>query len=74
VTGAACTSPPIWAVLGAFWIIASFPAAVVIGRHLARRSSGGIEDLANIVSKPPPMTDQHADRLLRIVRKDGEPQ
>jgi hypothetical protein len=28
-------------ILVPFWVIASFPAAVVIGRHLARRSRDG---------------------------------
>lgn len=34
-------TPAVWWVLVPVWVIASFPAAVVIGRMIARRSRDG---------------------------------
>ena len=52
-----------WWVLGICWVVISFPAAVLIGRHLRHRSSPDL----------PPLTEKQVDRLLRqALRKDSE--
>lgn len=71
-------------ILAASWIAASWPAAIAISRRFRRASqqhqlaeamhavtpASDIEALIDATREPPPLTDQHADRLLRLVNEN----
>jgi hypothetical protein len=74
-------------ILIASWLVASWPVAIAISRRFRRASqqhqlaeamhavtpASDIEALIDATREPPPLTDQHADRLLRLVNEnDGE--
>lgn len=60
-----------WWALGIGWPFVTLAVAVLISKRLSRPASD-LEAMVDATREPPPLGDEHAERLLRLVREDGE--